>query len=489
VAKLKDIDFGSADAESDPRLREYFVQTEYVRAALDGSSSIFLGRKGSGKTALFQQLPELYVGAGRTNIVTIPVTPDEYAWAALRGYQEQGITPEAAHTNAWKLTLAIRVASELTSLERTWSGEAATAINVLEQFLRENYGSADIDLKNAALKIVTGLKSFNLSAFGFGVGFDRELPAERLLTPTLIESLLKVIGVCLKGVGVVVLLDRLDDSWDGSEEAKTLLIGLLKAAKAFNDQFGLTREDAGLQIITFLRSDIYAGLDFDEKDKHRSREHWITWTNLELRAMVEARLPQGESIDSILDEGMMRQSTPPFDYIVQRTFLRPREVIQYLTEAKRRGDPEATYISKDNIREAEATYSKWKVEDLKQEYRKAIPELPPLLEALRQGVHRYDSLGELSSLIAERAPPIARTKGSRWGIDQLFDTSAIGVRPNLSGAIRYKSEDSELQLPLDGAVYVHPSLRLGLNIVERRADVTNTGAADADAEADVPTEP
>lgn len=408
------------------------------------------------------------------------VTPDEYAWAALREYQEQGINAEAAHTNAWKLTVAIRIASELTSLDRTWSPEAQAAIKVLEQFLRENYGSAAIDLSSAALKIVTGLKSFNLNAFGFGVGFERDMPAERLLTPTLIEQLMGVTGVCLGELGVVVLLDRLDDSWDGSDSSKTLLIGLLKAAKALNDQFGLSDDDTGLQIITFLRSDIYAGLEFDEKDKHRSREHWITWTTAELRSMVEARLPAGETIDSILEEGMMRQSTLPFDYIVQRTFLRPREVIQYLTEAKRRGDPDATFLSKDNIKDAESTYSKWKVDDLKQEYRKAVPEFPPLLETLRQGVHRYDSLGELATVIEERAPAVVEEKGGRWGIDQLFDTSAIGVRPNLSGAIRYKSEDGELQLPLDGAVYVHPSLRLGLNIVERRADSKASGESDDD---------
>src|SRR5690242_3180171 len=99
MAQLRDIDFGSADAESDPRLGEYFVHTEYVAAALDGTSTVFLGRKGSGKTALFQQLPQLYRDAGR-DILTIPVTPDEYAWAALKEYKEQGITAEAAHTNA-----------------------------------------------------------------------------------------------------------------------------------------------------------------------------------------------------------------------------------------------------------------------------------------------------------------------------------------------------------------------------------------------------
>src|SRR4051794_3465690 len=157
------------------------------------------------------------------------MSPDAYAWGALKEYREQGILAEQAHTNAWKLTLAITIASELTSLEHTWGGESATAIKTLGQFLRENYGGEEVDLKSAAAKLLTGLKSFNLSAFGFGVGYSgKDGGDERLLTPAVIEQLLELVGVCVADLAVVVLLDRLDDSWDGSEESKTLLIGLLR---------------------------------------------------------------------------------------------------------------------------------------------------------------------------------------------------------------------------------------------------------------------
>lgn len=147
TVRLRDIDLGSADAESDERLGEYFLATGYVREALTGTKTIFLGRKGAGKTALFKQLPELYRQEG-LDLVTIPMSPDQYAWGALKEYKEQGILAEQAHTNAWKLTLAITIASELTSLDRVWSDDAAKAIKTLSQFLRENYGGESVDLKN-----------------------------------------------------------------------------------------------------------------------------------------------------------------------------------------------------------------------------------------------------------------------------------------------------------------------------------------------------
>jgi hypothetical protein len=61
---ISGLDLGGFDAESDRRLGEYFVKTRYVEEAIRGRRTIFLGRKGSGKSALFTQLPDLYHKAG-----------------------------------------------------------------------------------------------------------------------------------------------------------------------------------------------------------------------------------------------------------------------------------------------------------------------------------------------------------------------------------------------------------------------------------------
>jgi hypothetical protein len=45
------------------------------------------GRKGSGKSALFRQMPDLVEDAG-LDAQVLKSTPDAYAWAALKEYQE-----------------------------------------------------------------------------------------------------------------------------------------------------------------------------------------------------------------------------------------------------------------------------------------------------------------------------------------------------------------------------------------------------------------
>ncbi len=68
-------------------------------------------------------------------------------------------------------------------------------------------------------------------------------------------------------------------SWDASEEAKYLIISLLKAANRINGLF------KGKVIVTiFLRSDIYDGLYFEDQDKLRQNEEILRWDNEDLKA-------------------------------------------------------------------------------------------------------------------------------------------------------------------------------------------------------------
>ena len=100
----------------------------------------------------------------------------------------------------------------------------------------------------------------------------------------------------------------------------------------------------------------------------------------------------------------MRGGTTPFDYIIRRTFLRPREVLNFVSLCLDEAGQDALTVGNEHVRKAEGTYSTWKVEDLKQEYRKAIPNSKPLLEALRQQTHRYDTFQDLETVLRAKAP-------------------------------------------------------------------------------------
>jgi energy-coupling factor transporter ATP-binding protein EcfA2 len=464
---LGDVDLGGIDAESDYKLDEYFVNTPYVSSVLAGRRTLFLGRKGSGKSAVFRQLPRLVTESRLGDILVAQVTPDEYAWATLKQYREQGILPEQAHTNAWRLTLAVEVAAVLLAEDRQWLPQAEASLRKLRSFLADNFGSINPSLVQTATSILKGLKAFNVSAFGFGVGTQLETP-EQPVTPAVVNEIWSLLADPLREAGVLIAIDRLDDSWDGSPEAQSLLVGLLKAAKDLNDSFGLTDDGTGLRVLVFLRSDIYDALRFDDKDKHRATEEQIIWTSELLKEMLERRLPRTITVDELFEPGDMRGSISPFNYIVRRTFLRPREVLQFVDECVRVAGAESTQIRKDDIRTAEERYSRWKVSDLKQEFFKVFPDFDRLLECLRQEVHRYDAMRDLELLIAAKAPDLSEMHGGRHLLEILFEYSVIGVRIGDAGSTRFKCEEADLALPQSGAIYVHQSLYRGMNIRETR---------------------
>ncbi len=471
---LGNIDLGSVDAESDKRLAEYFVKTPQATAAVRLRKTQFLGRKGAGKSALFSQLQSLFHESGSHRTRVILLTPDQYAWGALRQYKETGLLSEQAHANAWQFTIAVEAAAVLSNeVDTLFHDTAQPTLRRLKKFISQNYGGKMPDASTTATRLLKGLESFNLEAFGFGFGFTRQ-SHEQPLTPQVVGMLFEDLKKLSQDIGVIVALDRLDDSWDGSIEAKSLLVGLLKAAKEINDRFSDKTNARGISCMVFLRADIYDSLQFDDKDKHRPLEEVITWTPELLKTMINERLPDGVTTDELFEQGDMRGSIAPFNYIVKRTFLRPREVIQFLQECIRRAGDGAVEIRKDVIREAEEKYSGWKVEDVKQEYRRLHPDFESLVEALRQGFHRYDSLQEFETHLRGKAPDVINRLGARSAIELLFDASVIGVRLGNAGTARFKCEDSDLALPKSGGVYVHQSLNKGLNLREKRAGETES---------------
>ena len=134
------------------------------------------------------------------------VTPDQYSWSALKRYREQGLLDEHAHTNAWKLSLAIEISAALLNLDKVWTPGAGQALQQIRKFLTDNFGNTSPGLVNTAKSLVKGLHSFNLSAFGFGVGLERESP-ELSLTPALAEEILKLCRIALEEHNLILGID------------------------------------------------------------------------------------------------------------------------------------------------------------------------------------------------------------------------------------------------------------------------------------------
>ena len=479
VVLLRDVDFGELSAESDKDLERYFVVTRDVDHIVRGTASLILGRKGSGKSSLFTQLENAF-GMRIEDVLVVRVTPDGYAWQTLKSFEQQGVPLESAHTNAWLVTLLMQVAFEACALDTSgWDAEARRDVSVLQGFVQANFGGATPSLAQATRKL-TQITSLDFSAFGAGFAAKVDRSDGGLLTPAVVQELKERLYRVSLSRRWLIALDKIDEAWDGTEQTKSLIIGLIKASKQINDDFGWDRggNGNGIRTLVLLRTDIYDVLDYDDRDKHRADELTLGWTFDELHSMIEKRLPESVELDDVFESSSKqaggRVPLGSFAYVVRQTFRRPREVIQFLIACQKLA-PDAERIDESLVRRVGTSYSSVKLKDLKQEYQKSNPWLPRVLEALRGGPNKYENYAALEARLKERdADAIAAAGGAKPAIDFLFENSVIGTTQRLGGGTKYRAEAPELGLVPEFSLWIHPSLNRALDLVEPRPDTDTT---------------
>lgn len=469
---LKLIDLGSDEAESDSALRKYFVKTMVYENALLGRKTIIVGRKGSGKSAIFKMMGETMPSA---SCAVQAITPDHYAWNALNAYEEAGIPQETSFSNAWKFTLVSAAARAL--MDKGWV-HVDSPIRKLNKRLADAYTAGDVGWFNELVSWgVRALNSIKTEWVSFEIGGPKE--------PTPLRAAEEIADLLCRewpaGKQVRLLIDRLDDSWDASEKSKNNIIGLMRAANYINNVFA-----DKLVATVFVRSDIYDNLVFHDKDKLRQREERLFWGGNELREIVCERVRASIGVDGTTDEvweklfsdRRYRSRATAEKYIIDRTFKRPRDIISFVRAGQEKAI-EAGYqqILPEAVRKAEERgYSQSKFDDLIIEHKMQYPYVQTLLSSFYEMLHRQkkrDILDRLASFIQKNG--LVDMEASDL-LDVLFTWGVFGVRryggastERKGGAALYFYYDDPSIRPLSYEdFYFHQSLRKHLVISEKR---------------------
>lgn len=476
--ELQRIDLGKDEAEQDQRLHDYFLKTQHYKNALEGKKTIVVGRKGSGKSAIFTLMRTELEDAG---VVVIPITPDQYSWSALKDYKEQGILPEQAHTNAWQLTLLSSVVwnfSEKKLISRK------SQLTKHYQYLRDSYVPTQNWFLNIVEKVKRGfhhIKNIKLGPSGvdIGLGETGSIATPLRVIEDIKEALLKEWP---QGKQVRILLDRLDDSWDASKEAQYILIGLLKSANLINANFG-----GKLVVTVFLRSDIYDNLFFSDQDKLRQNEESLSWSNDDLKAVVCERVrvslelqnsDKNEIWQNLFSKKLYRSQASAEKYIIDRTFKRPRDIISFVRFALEMAIKNGHgVIEPEDTRQCEEQkYSQSKYKDLIIEHQNQFAYIKDLLDSFSNSPHKW-SKDELSRHLDDfikthSLPPYQSVQLLRqlfvWGVIGIKRVGRAGVKQRGGAHFYYYYDDPAINPLIYNDYYMHPSLRHYLNISEKK---------------------
>ena len=389
VPLIKKIQVGDYVAENElSDLAEYFVETSEFEEALSGMFKIFVGRKGTGKSAVTHMAADR-IRENKNNLVRV---------VAPKGYEL---------TQILKIVSEFDLSARNRFVEGLWkyilSTEALIAIwdDLKDKPIHASWSEAEVRVRDQvselsdvmnlsfASRIIQALQNQRESVDENGQVSESAILG-RLQSRDL-QSLRDVICGYLGSEQreLTLLLDDMVPGWESAEqraELSALLLSMVNSSRDLWRDWEYRMAQAGCRapsVLLFLRSDIFASMlqESDEPDKIDHRP--VYWEDAEslldlLNMRIEASL--SEDIDGVLNWNDLLE--PEFSYDAMKQLIegsilgRPRDIIYYFGRvffnANRR---RAARLAKRDFDAALRDYSEYALQALSAEWSPHVPDI------------------------------------------------------------------------------------------------------------------
>ncbi|MFI9246962.1 P-loop ATPase, Sll1717 family [Streptomyces sp. NPDC053086] len=479
--------FGAVDADADELLRECFQDHPAYLAAKQNKRFLILGRKGSGKTAIFKRILTEHSPCE----FSYGHSFDDYPWHHHDLQAQTGVPEERRYFHSWKYLTLMGLAKLLLNSDQSqpWSDESFDSVQALEDFVVDSYGSRDPDVRqlfspDRELRFKGTFKLPFIDISGERVRVKELPPHIQEVNRAIQEHILRALN---PENAYYICFDQLDLGFVKSDPAYSQrLIGLILAAR---DLF-LAARDRGkkLNVVVFLRDDIYQDLQFEDKNKITENfSELVQWHEsiggLTLKRLMESRFgrvlggdgSEAISWEMVFDETReMPSRQTKYKHICDRTFLRPRDIIKFCNEvlAQYKQPIFATGEQFDNqvVHEARSGYSDYLLNELDDEIAKHVPQYKEYLEVVKELGSLQFALEDFRSTWARRASlsdvdPI-------FALGQLFEFSVVGyLKPGGRGGgseYVWRYRDPRARFNASSEVFrVHAGFKEALDLVRQ----------------------
>lgn len=349
---LQSLSIGDSTAENEmTTLAAYYLHTDEYRRAVRGEVNLVVGRKGSGKTALFIQVRDK-IRADKRNIV-LDLKPEGYQLIKLKEdiltYLTEG-TRQHLITAFWEYLLLLEIAYKILEKDRNTykhNHELYELYVDLERSYRVDDFSAEGDFSERLLTLSQRIAEEYRAKFGSteGMRLKADQVTHLLYRHDLRELRDRISRYLERKQSVWVLFDNLDKGWStsGVDVIDTIVLRCLIDAgrKVERD---MRKGGHTVHCVVFIRNDVYEYLMQQSADYGKEMRAVLDWKDQDqLREMLKLRLISGMGIEY--------QETPfetiwarlcvshykgeeTSTYIIERSLMRPRNVIKMFSHCR-----------------------------------------------------------------------------------------------------------------------------------------------------------
>lgn len=526
---------GSAAAEDDSQfLRNCFVDTGDLPVLLDiqNTKRILVGRTGAGKTALLSKITE-------SNFKVISISPDTLSLnyiansSVIQFFENSGVKLSPYYTLLWKHILVVEILKDRYQI--TNEDSARTALSSLREMIKkdntreqaidylENWGSkfwltSDVRLKEITTRIekeLSGslkgkLKSIELTAAAAKsltteeknevVEFGKEAVSGVQIRE--LQNMLNIMDDVVfnnKQLQYFITIDCLDEEWADDRIRYNLIKALIDSIRQF-------QRVSAVKIVCTMRHDLLSKVLQTTQDKGFQAEKYnslylpVSWNAEQLKEIIKKRLnfllsARYENREIELAEvfqGNIDGNVDPLNYIINRSHMRPRDVIEYVNECLKLAEGKSL-ITAGIIKQAEESYSIGRLEAICYEWNLVHPNLRMFIEMLSGQPNSFKladfTIDDLSSKYEEAASGVEladdpfsinlkklySTNSNSQSVRSLFFRQLhllgiVGIKRTATSSVRWGHDigfslmPESTELSGNAIIYIHPMFYRALDI-------------------------
>ena len=443
-----------------------FVETPAISAAQDvsGEKIFFIGRRGTGKTAITFYLSNKYPKNSLTLVPKLLSSADAF----LSSEWDAGV-----HQKPFNTLVSSFVRAILDEAVLSWKKQGLFSF-------RSSEGSELTRERNLIDQYEFDLRLLSLIEDGFahlGSNNTKEWIKFRNRPDKIAKEISAEYGNQPR-MQQIVLIDRLDDEWDDSDKAVVLVMALMHACVEIRSATDAVRP------MLFLRENVFDRVRKLDSEFSRLETSLVSldWTRELLRELIERRLNEGLISKYALDGStwaMFFADTPQKsqDRVFEYCQYRPRDILLYASTALSLAQShQHVQIQSEDLDEAQRSFSENRQKELADEYADNYPQLRIVLTRFF-GLGTEYTVGSIEDFIRKLlVDDEIQTQCKTWIYDYTAPELFIQLLYNIGfwglkqpdGRIRFKSSEAEnpgvLSISSDSTVVIHPSYVDGLQL-------------------------